>query len=121
MAPDGVWRRFEREAIRMLAEDALDAAQLQALLDWRGDFDCEHTGVGYFLTMRDPALPEERAVMSLPGLSGCAGPHACGFVLFLGDHELTLECHTWDGSALPADFRERAVQVRLTPGEIPIF
>ena len=117
-AHHGAFRPFEREAIRLLAEDALSPSRLRALLEWQGACECEHTGVGYFLTVRDGALPEERAVLALPGLSACAGNHACGFVAFLGEHEFTLECQTWDGSELPADFREHAVKVSLSPGEI---
>jgi hypothetical protein len=37
----------------------------------------------------------------------------CGFVLFFGEGEMTIECHTWGPVAVPADFRRRNVAVEI--------
>ena len=72
------------------------------------DADCDHTGVGYFLTVRDDGLPSVRIVLDEPLLMGRSNGVEVGFVVFIENHELTLECHGW-GVEVPADIREREV------------
>jgi hypothetical protein len=39
----------------------------------------------------------------------------CGFVVFIENHALTLECHTWGEIDVPPDFRDQNVVLTL-PG-----
>lgn len=104
---------FEREAARLMAEGHLAAEVLARVYDATAG-SCDHTGVGYFLTIRDDGLPAERKVLNEPVVLGRAGANEVGFVVFVEDHELTLECHGW-GDEVPADIRERDVVVSVQP------
>ncbi len=105
---------FERQVVRALLRSHMPPDQIEALLDAATFVSCEHTGVGYFLTVRHPALPASRVVCSEPMIVGRAKDIECGFVVFLERGELTLECHPWGDSPLPADLGERPLAIRGT-------
>lgn len=104
-------RDFECEAIRKLATGVLSEEQLEGLKSLKTPARYEYTGSGYFLTVADPGLPGERKTLSVPPLIGTADDVVCGFIVFLGQHELTFECHTWGPVDVPPDFRQRNVLV----------
>lgn len=106
------FKDFEREVITILVADVLPEGQLRAVIDSAKLVSFERTGVGYFLEVRHRALPAERVICDEPLLVGKAGGVECGFVVFLEDGRLTLECHAWGEESLPENFRERMVTVR---------
>ncbi|GLQ48501.1 hypothetical protein GCM10007862_35520 [Dyella lipolytica] len=103
-------RDFELHAIHLMADDVLTPEQFVALHKLVTPANYEYTGCGYYLTVRNPSLPEQERTVSVP-VVGRADDIVCGFLLFLGNNELTLECHTWGPVEVPADFRDRAVRV----------
>lgn len=105
-----VLKDYEREVLYTLASDVLSPPRLAAVADEGELVGYEHTGRGYFLTVRHAGLPRERVVCDSPLLSGVGGGVRCGFVIFIGDGELTIECHPWDED-VPEDFRDREVKV----------
>lgn len=109
------FRTFEVEAIRLMASGALPEHLLSVVLAAPEADRYEYTGCGYFLTVKHPELPAERRSLSDPPVAGTSGDIQAGFVVYLGDHELTLECHTWGAVDIPADFRDRVVNVQTPP------
>ncbi|AHX16213.1 hypothetical protein CH75_06925 [Dyella jiangningensis] len=105
-------RDFEVEAIRILAAGILSDEQIEGLKSLKVPARFEYTGCGYFLTVADPELPAERLTLSVPPIIGTADDVVSGFVVFLGEHEPTLECHTWGVVDVPDDFRQRDVLVQ---------
>ena len=85
--------------------------QIEELLVTASFVSCEHTGFGYFLTVRHPALSASRVVCSEPMIEGRGKDIECGFVAFLEGGELTLECHSWGNLSLPFDLRERPLAI----------
>ena len=106
---------FEAEAIRLMVGDALTASTLDEVLAVDAAERYEYTGSGYFLTVKHQGLPADRRTLSDPFVVGVAGDVRAGFVVFLGDGELTLECHTWGELDVPSDFRQRPVKVSTAP------
>lgn len=102
---------FEREVVKTLVRSHIPADQVEALLDSASFLSYDHTGSGYFLTVRHPSLPLARVVCDRPLLVGRSGSIACGFVVFLENGQLTLECHAWGPEAMPEDFRVRRVDI----------
>jgi hypothetical protein len=51
---------------------------------------------------------------------GVGGGVLAGFVVFLQNNELTLECHGYGDVAVPPDFRDRDVQVSEAGTGIPL-
>jgi hypothetical protein len=105
------FRSFEREVVTALVSSHLQADELQDVLDNAIEVSFEQTGVGYFLTVAHPMLPQERVVCSEPLIVATSGRTECGFVVFVENGELTLECHSWNAEPVPLDFREGNVQI----------
>jgi hypothetical protein len=112
---------FELEAIRVLAAHSLTADALAALANPSASILYRYSGSGYFVTIRDPRLPTKRLTCSVPPLVGVADNIVSGFVVFVGDGQLMLECHSWGYINVPADFRDRDVIVREPlPGDFGV-
>ena len=109
------FRPFEEKAIRLMAASVLPESLLAAVLSASAADRYEYTGSGYFLTVKHPKLPSERRSLSEPPVAGVAGDIQAGFVVYLGDGELTLECHTWGAVNVPEQFRDMAVEVHTPP------
>lgn len=112
----GVLKDYERKVLYTLTSDVLSPRQLSAVADEAELVGYEYTGSGYFLTVRHESLPRERVVCSSPMLSGSAGGVDCGFVIFIENGELTIECHPW-GENVPEDFRDREVKLAAARAE----
>ena len=108
-----VFMGFEQQVIRTLLSRQMEADQVEAVVNSASHVSYESTGVGYFLTVRHPTLPLERVVCSEPTITGRSGGLSCGFVVFLENGELTLECHSWGDASIPEDFRTRQVEVEF--------
>jgi len=108
-------RTFEVEAIRLMAQGSLSEEQLQAVFSAQDLASYEYTGSGYFLSVKHPTLPQVQKTLSDPAVVGNSGDVQAGFVVFLGEGALTLECHTWGAVDVPPDFREREVVVSTPP------
>ncbi len=108
------FREFEREIVKLLVGRHMREDELTAVLDSANSVSYEHTGVGYFVTVRHPNLPSERTVCDEPMLIGRSGDVDCGFVVFLEGGEMTLECHSWGDTLVPEDFRETQVLLEVS-------
>lgn len=109
------FRDFEMDAIRLMAAGVLTEAQLRAVKEADKPCRYNYTGSGYFLTVAHASLPTEQRTLSDPPVVGNAGEVQAGFVVFLGDQEVTMECHTWGAIDVPEDFREQRVLVSTPP------
>ena len=108
-------QEFELIAIGLVAAGVLSPPQLDLLrrVEELDGYSC--SSGGYFLTIKDSRLPNERLVLSDPPVVGNAGDVQVGFVVFLGGHELVLECHKWGAVDLPDDFRHLDVAISTPP------
>jgi hypothetical protein len=106
-------RAYEIAVIERLTEGVLAPEMLQAVIR-DGEFvEYDYTGYGYYLTYRHEMLPSERIVCSELGIVAGAGEVEAGFVLFLEDSELMLECYPISGEPpIPPDFRDQPVILR---------
>ena len=110
-----VFRPFEQEAIRLMTKGQLPDDVLEEVLSSESQDRYEYTGCGYFLTVRNSRLPSDKRSLGDPPVAGLADEIQAGFVVHLGDNELTLECHTWGEFDVPEDFRERRVTIVTPP------
>jgi hypothetical protein len=109
-----MFKEYEREVLRLLAAGVLTPEQIEVLAS-EGEFvGYDYTGGGYFLSVRHDSLPAERVVCNAPPVTGSADGVICGFVIFIENGELTLECHAWGEANIPEGFREGDVQIAAT-------
>jgi hypothetical protein len=112
-----VFRPFECEVLRILAPSALSPEQIEAIIVSSELVSYEHSGVGYFLTVKHASLPEKRVVCDEPMVVGdAAGDVQCCFILFIENSELMLECVTVGQVDVPEGIRDMAVLVRTYVG-----
>jgi hypothetical protein len=108
-----VFRDYERRVLALLAPGALSLEQIEAVARDGTLVSYEYSGSGYFLTVAHPSLPVERKVCSQPIAMGHAEGIDCGFILFIQDGKLMIECHTWGAIDVPDGFREKDVRVEI--------
>jgi len=105
------FKSFERNALHKLGGDTLTRTLVERL-DAEGELvSLDFTGVGYFLTLRHRELPVERTVLDAPAIKGKAGELLTGFIAFVENNELTLECFSYGGEAVPENYRELDVTI----------
>jgi hypothetical protein len=106
-----IFKTYEKKVIYLLATSVLSPGQLETLVS-EGEFvGYEYTGSGYFLSVRHASLPGVRMMCDRPLVMGKADGIVCGFVIFIEDGRLTIECHSWGELEVPEDYRDRDVQV----------
>lgn len=107
------FRSYERQALERLLRPSMPETAIASLLAGAEQVSLHHTGSGYFLTVSHPDLPEGRMTFSKPALFGKGDGVECGFVAFIENRELTLECHDWSGrdGGLPEDIRQRQLEI----------
>jgi hypothetical protein len=108
-----VFTAFEIEVLKLMAPSLVPTKVLDIVAREASLVSCEYTGSGYFLTITHPQLPREKITLGEPIVMGHAGGIDCGFVLFFGSQELTIECHTWGPIDVPEDFRTKDVRVEI--------
>lgn len=108
------FREFESRVLRLLVAPDLGAEVVEAVLREAELVSYNYSGSGYFLTVKHPSLPSRRIVCSEPQVVGRFGNVQSGFVAFIENGELMLECHTWGEVDVPEHFRELSVVVTAT-------
>ena len=101
---------FEKDVIRKLCETHVPQVLLEELFE-KSEAEYKYSGAGYFLTFAHSKLPAMRIVCDVPKLLGKWNGINSGFIVFLENSELTLECHTWGDKEIPSDYREHPVKV----------
>ena len=110
----GFFREFEKQVLRVLVTpvlgiDAVEAIERDATL-----VSLEHSGCGYFLTVTHPSVPPNRVVCSKPIVSGHFQNTKCGFIVFMGNEGLMLECFSFGNESIPTNVRDLDVVVSTT-------
>jgi len=107
-----ILKDYEKKVLGLLVSDVLSAEQLNSIVRDSELVGYEYTGSGYFLKIRHWLLPKERIVCSEPTVIGEANNIICGFVVFIENSELVIECHSWGELEVTEDFRNKDVQVK---------
>jgi hypothetical protein len=107
------FRDYEKKVLNLLVSDVFSPQELNSIIQ---DSDLvgldEHGGSGYYLEVSHPSLPKARIVCHKPTVIGEADGITCGFVVFIENKTLTIECHDWGESNIDDDFRDKDVQVK---------
>lgn len=111
--PMTIFRWFEEELIDILCKDHLSEKVRRDVKANAVFLDLDQTGVGYFLTAGHDDLPTGRIVCDTPMVHGTAAGIPVGFVIFLEDRELTIECFSYEAS-VPDDYRDRNILLSWT-------
>ena len=96
-------KNFEQQIINEL----LDTSELKdiTLSKSTENETLKFSGAGYFLTIKDLVSPKNRVVLSNPDIRGKLGGVDVGYLAFVENSELTLECYSYD-TEITAQHRE---------------
>lgn len=108
-----VFSEYEEKVIRILLREQLSADHLTEILGLAQRVSFEQTAGGYFLTVRHSYIPSEWYAYDQPTVTGTLGDLLCGFVVYVENGELTLECHAWGAAEVPADIREQPLAIEV--------
>lgn len=92
-------KEFERKIITGLLEES--ELKNIALSETADNEVVEFSGAGYFLTIKNPALPKHRIVLDSPDIRGKLGGIDVGYLAFVDNSKLILECYSYDQEILP--------------------
>src|SRR5215212_6090184 len=96
-----ILKEYEKTVLYLNASSVLSAQQLESVIREGRLVEYDYTGCGYFLTIEHPDLPIARIVCDTPKLTGIADGIISGFVIFIEDGQLTIECHSWGDVDVP--------------------
>ena len=103
----------ERVVIELLASDYLSTEVMEEIAKNPDITDYDVTGNGYFLTIRHDNLPLERITCDQPNLMGKSQGIESGFLVFLGQHELVIECFGYGSKDVPEDYRNMKIDISV--------
>lgn len=107
----GHFREFEEFVIDLLALGTLTPELIARVKKGAEFISYEPTGNGYFFKVGHPELPVERHMCTVPLVIGEAGGIRTAFVLYLQNHQMTIECHGFGDQEIPKSYREQNVRV----------
>jgi len=106
-----VLKSFELSVLNLLTAGVFPKPQVERFYAKGELIDLHFTGVGYFLTLRHSELPDARTVLSDPSISGKVGDLLTGFIAFVENNELTLECFSYGDDTVPENYRELDIAI----------
>ena len=105
-------RDYEKKVLRFLISDLFTTEELSKIISECRSVSYDYTGAGYYLEISHPDLPKHRIVRDKPIVIGESKGITSGFVVFIENNQLTIECYSWCESDLPEYFRDDNVRVR---------
>lgn len=91
-------KKFERKIIGELLE--MSEFKNIVISGSPDDEMVEFSGAGYFLTIKASMLPKHRVVLNRPDIRGTLGGINVGYLAFVENSELILECYSYDQEIL---------------------
>jgi hypothetical protein len=90
-----ILKNYEQKVLDLLVSGVFSSDELNRIIRESKLVSYEYTGSGYFLEISHPSLPNKRIVCDKPIVIGKADGITCGFIVFIENNQLTIECHSW--------------------------
>jgi hypothetical protein len=105
-------KSHEQIVLDILTSNILSHEKLKSILMNGEITGYKITGNGYFLTFKESNIPKNRIVCDKPILIGEYNGIETGFVVFVENGEMTIECHGWGDKEIPKDYREWKILIK---------
>jgi hypothetical protein len=114
-----IFGEYELEIVQSLVSPHFSSDEIDSIITGSEFVSFDYTEVGYYLTVTHPIIPKERIVCDNPLVVGTIDDGTeCGFLIFLMDNELTIECYSWGDDTIPKDIRSRNVAIEIVPNPL---
>lgn len=104
--------KYEIEVFNLMLNDKFSNEELNSILN-SPITGYDYTGAGYFLELTNDILPKDRKTISVPTLFGRADNFEVGFLIFIENSKLILECHSWGEENPPETIREKTISIEI--------
>ena len=104
--------KYEIEVFNLMLSDKFSNEELNSILN-SPITGYDFTGAGYFLELTNDILPKDRKTISVPTLFGQADNFEVGFLIFIENSKLILECHSWGEENPPETIREKTIAIKI--------
>lgn len=101
---------YEIEVFNLMLSNVFSNKEMNLILN-SSITGYDYTGAGYFLELTNEILPEDRKTISVPTLVGKGSNFEVGFLIFIENSKLTLECHSWGQNNPPETIREKLITI----------
>ena len=99
-------RNYEIEVLKVMLDDRITIDQWNRfVLNYTID-DYDYTGVGYFLKIIHHQSFFEQETISKPVVTGKFEGCFVGFILYIEQGYICIECHNWGGKELSENVRD---------------
>ncbi len=103
---------FEIEVLGKMLKQEFSDSEIKSIISTSLITGYDYTGAGYFLKLTNKLIPINRKVISKPTLIGETEDIQLGFVLFLENNTLTIECHGWGDKNPPENIRMKIIEIK---------
>lgn len=100
---------YEKQVLRRMLKSEYSISQIENIISNSSVNSYDYNGAGYFIEITNELFPNKRKVISEPLLNGTVEHYQLGFILYLENKSLILECHSWNDSNLPKEIRKKKV------------
>lgn len=104
---------FEIQVLKIMLESEYSTYDIQSIVSTSVIVGFEFTGAGYFLKISNELFPIERKVIGKPIVTGENNDFQVGFILFLENKTLTIECHSWSEKNPPKGIRTMDLEIKI--------
>ena len=104
--------KYEIEVLHLMLSDKFSTEELNSILN-SPIIGYNYTGAGYFLELINDIIPKDRKTISEPTLLGRAANFEVGFLIFIENSKLTLECHSWGEENPPESVRDMSINIEI--------
>ena len=98
----------EIEVLNLMLDSKFNKEELDSIFQ-SPITDYEYTGAGYFLELTNKILPKDKKTITEPLLLGRADDFNVGFIIFIENSKLVIECHSWGIENPPESIRENSI------------
>ena len=105
---------YEQEVLKILCNDVVPSSVLHELIVNPESINCKFTGEGYFLDIKHKELPSNRIVCDKPTVIGQYKEQEVGFIAFIENRKITLECYNYSNKRISEEIRNGNVKISST-------
>lgn len=103
--------QYEVEVLQLMLQSKLGADVWNGFLENCRIVTFGFTGNGYFLTIKQRDCLFEKETIHNPVVIGKTANFDVGFLLFLEEDEIILECHGWSETSPPENIRDLNIEI----------
>lgn len=103
---------YEQKVIEILFTNGFPSVELAELFSSSQVVGYEYTGSGYFLKLINDKFNFKEQTLYKPTVSGKCAEFTVGFLIYLNENEIVLECHSFDEVNPPENIRDYELEIR---------